>query len=151
LGYGDPNIIEGPHSEADIQSRINESISINKFQAENGTSTTIRAIFGERSAVLLIFSNQDWSGTVLDSSGETIDRGSYTVHDGIQSNKMFECMTGGIYSKSFQKGTDRGYLDLILIKADGILDEGSTTADYGIVSLYRTSRLSNVDLLIYFY
>ena len=95
--------------------------------------------FWTNSAWLYIYSNQDWSGVVLDSRGdsETIDRGSHdsVSEDGVEGLEIFECPTGGVYSVSFQKRTDQGYLDLVIIKAGEILDEGSTTADYGIVSL----------------
>ena len=86
----------------------------------------------------MIYSNQDWSGAVMDSSGdsETIDRASSEItEDGVQGVEIFECVQGGIYSLSFQKSTDQGYLDLVLIKAGKILDEGSTTADYGVIRL----------------
>jgi hypothetical protein len=45
---------------------------------------------------------------------------------------MFVCKTDGIYSISFQKGTDQRYLDLVRIKAGKILNEDSITADYGM-------------------
>jgi hypothetical protein len=45
---------------------------------------------------------------------------------------MFDCKIGGINSISFQKGTTQGYLDLVLIKAGKILNEVSTTTDYGM-------------------
>jgi len=134
--YGDPNVIQGLHSDEDIQSRIAETQNYTRELLLQAPDEEMKSIWGN-SAMLMIYSNQDWSGAVMDSSGdsETIDRASSEITDGIEGVDMFECVQGGVYSVSFQKGTDQGYLDLVLIKAGKILDEGSTTADYGVIRL----------------
>ncbi len=135
--YGDPSITEGLHSDKDIQNRIATSQNATREGLLQAPDEEMK-VFWNTSAWLMIFSNQDWSGAVMDSSGdsETIDRASSDItEDGVEGLKIFECVPGGIYSISFQKGTDQGYMDLVLIKAGEILDEGSTTADYGVVSL----------------
>jgi hypothetical protein len=124
--------------EADIQRRVMESQNLTGQGVLQAPDEGMKT-FWTNSAWLNIYSNQDWSGVVLDSQGdsETIDRSSHDAisEDGVEGLKIFECPTGGVYSVSFQKGTDQGYLDLVIIRAGEIIDEGSTTADYGIVSL----------------
>lgn len=138
-GYGDPNVIQGPHSDEDIQSRIAEvrntskQLSLQPVDAEH-------TMEWNNFAFVEIYSNQDWSGSILDTGGdsETIatgEAGGHPVQEGIRPGTLIECKTGGAYSLTFQKQTDQGYIDAVLIKAGKILDEGSTTSDYGVIRL----------------
>jgi hypothetical protein len=86
-------------------------------------------------AVLLLYSDSDWSGSVLDTSHNSATR------QGIGDTKIpFDCenkffgLEKGIYSLSIQKGSESGYLRLAVIRDGKLLKEGSTTAAYGIVS-----------------
>ena len=79
-----------------------------------------------------VYSNDSWTGTIADSEFDS------ESHDGFGNTKLpFTCEDGGIYSVVFQKGVNAGS-DLFVVKivVDGeIVDEGKTTAEYGIVTL----------------
>jgi hypothetical protein len=86
-------------------------------------------------AVLLIYTDDDWSGSILDSSGNSASQ------QGSRDSKIiFDCKNGtsdlddGIYSLNIQKENEQGLLHLAVIRDGKILKDGSTTADFGIVS-----------------
>ncbi|HET6458958.1 MAG TPA: CFI-box-CTERM domain-containing protein [Nitrosopumilaceae archaeon] len=82
-------------------------------------------------AMLLIYSNTDWSGALDDST-----LGSATI-DGSGNRKIpFECSgSNGIYSTAFQKQSEEGYLILAVIQNGKLLNSKSTSAQYGVVSV----------------
>ena len=81
-------------------------------------------------AVVLIYSDTSWSGSVLDSSGDSATR------DGTGNSKiLIQCTNNAIYSLTMQKQTDFGYLTVVIIQDGKILDSKSTSANYGVVSL----------------
>lgn len=81
-------------------------------------------------AILLLYSNSYWSGSLRDSGGD-----SSTI-DGRKVQKIpFECLSGGVYSMTFQNKNDWGYLVLAVIQDGKLLDSKATSADYGVVSL----------------
>ena len=62
----------------------------------------------------------------------------FTTTDGSKMKTLnFECVQGPLstYSVSVQKQTESGYLGLFLIQNGSIIDKGTTTAQYGMVSL----------------
>jgi hypothetical protein len=86
-------------------------------------------------AVLLIYTDDDWSGSILDSSVNS------ATHQGSRDSKIiFDCKSGisdlddGIYSLTIQKENEQGLLHLAIIHDGKLLKDGSTTADFGIVS-----------------
>jgi hypothetical protein len=108
-------------AQSDIRSQI-------KSQIEKELSDPSNKISNQ--AVVLIYSNTDWSGSILDSSMDSATK------DGNGNSKIFiKCDSNGIYSLSEQKQTDSGYLLVIVIQDGKILDSQSTTAQYGVVSL----------------
>jgi len=81
-------------------------------------------------AVVLIYSDTSWSGSVLDSSDDSATR------DGTGNSKiLIQCTNNAIYSLTMQKQTDFGYLTVVIIQDGKILDSKSTSANYGVVSL----------------
>jgi hypothetical protein len=108
-------------AQSDIRSQI-------KSQIEKELSDPSNKISNQ--AVVLIYSNTDWSGSILDSSMDSATK------DGNGNSKIFiKCDSNGIYSLSEQKQTDSGYLLVVVIQDGKILDSQSTTAQYGVVSL----------------
>jgi hypothetical protein len=81
-------------------------------------------------AFLLIYSNSSWSGSILDSGFD-----SSTKTDSGDMAFPFACSPGGIYSLSFQNQNEIGFLNLKAVNQGNILDQHSTTAPYGVVSL----------------
>ena len=62
----------------------------------------------------------------------------FTTTDGSKIKTLdYECVQGPLstYSVSVQKQTESAYLVLELIQNGPIIDRGTTTAQYGIVSL----------------
>jgi hypothetical protein len=85
-------------------------------------------------ATLQIHSNTKWSGSLLDSSFDSV------THAGSgDKNIPFVCESGfffgGTYSVVFQKQTDKGGLKVSIIQNNVTLDTKATTAPYGVVSL----------------
>jgi hypothetical protein len=81
-------------------------------------------------AVLLIYTNRGWSGSILDTTF------SSATEDGYGDKRIeFECSSGGIYSMAFQKQSSSGYLILAVIQNGKLLNEKSTGAEYGVVSV----------------
>ena len=79
----------------------------------------------------MIFSDVDWTATVLDSGLDTV------TQDGSKSSIIeFECaLETGTYSLSVQKDTEAGFLFLTLIQNGNIKDDAWTKTAYGIASL----------------
>ena len=108
-------------AQSDIRSQI-------KNQLEKELSDPTNKISNQ--AVVLIYSNTDWSGSILDSSMDSATR------DGNGNSKIFiKCDSNVIYSLTEQKQTESGYLLVIVIQDGKVLDSQSTTAQYGVVSL----------------
>jgi hypothetical protein len=87
-------------------------------------------------AVLLIYSNQKWSGNILDTQSHSV------TQDGKGDSKIFficaqQNSNGnpGFYSLTFQKLKSSGYLELAIIQNGKLLTRDSTTAAYGVVGI----------------
>lgn len=81
-------------------------------------------------AVLLIYSDTSWSGSILDSGFDSATR------DGSGDAKIpILCQSYGIYSLVLQKQSSSGYLLAAIIQDGKLLDAKSTSAEYGLVSL----------------
>ena len=77
-----------------------------------------------------IDSEGSWSGSILDTGFDSATK------EGSGSNTIaFACTSGGIYSLVFQKQQEGGSLTVKVVKQGNVLDEGSTTAAYGLVTL----------------
>jgi hypothetical protein len=87
-------------------------------------------------AVLLIYSNQKWSGNILDTQSHSV------TQDGKGDSKIFFICSRqgsngnpGFYSLTFQKLKSSGYLELAIIQSGKLLTRDSTTAAYGVVGI----------------
>jgi hypothetical protein len=112
------NIISGAYAQSEnIQADINS-------QLENPANKVSGRAF------VLIYSNTEWSGSILDSSMDSATR------QGSGNSKIaIECSSNGIYSLSIQKQSEYGYLALAVIQDGKLLDSKATNAAYGVVSL----------------
>lgn len=80
-------------------------------------------------ALLVIYSDTRWSGAIQNS-----DLVQQSI-DGYGSKSIpVLCDAGGIYSVSFQKATDYGVLNLYMAQDGKIIKQGSTGAEYGVVT-----------------
>ena len=108
-------------AQSDIKSQI-------QSQLEKELSDPTNKISDK--AVVLIYSNTDWSGGISDSSMD------YATRDGNGNSKIFmKCDNNGIYSLSVQKQTESGYLLVAVIQDGELLDSKATTAEYGIAGV----------------
>ena len=81
-------------------------------------------------AVLLIYTDSSWSGSILDTSV------SSATKEGFGDTRIeFDCSNSGIYSMAFQKMNTGGYLLLAIIQNGKLLNAKSTTAEYRLVSI----------------
>jgi len=84
-------------------------------------------------AVLLLYSNVEWSGSILDT------RLHSATQDGKGDSKLqFVCNNNennGMFSLSFQKLKTGGYLVPVVIKGGKVLANDQTTAAFGVVSM----------------
>jgi hypothetical protein len=83
-------------------------------------------------AFLMIHSDSGWSATILDSGFDSATK------DGSGNSIIeFECKPDflSIYSLSAQKQTESGYLFLTVVQNGHFIDDASTNAAYGMVSL----------------
>ena len=81
-------------------------------------------------AIILIYSDSSWSGTVLNtsfSSATDVGFGDKRVE--------FACSSGGIYSLVLQNQDSSGYLLLAVLQNAKLLNLKSTVAEYGVVFL----------------
>lgn len=115
------SLLFGGHAFADISSEI---------QADVNSKLSSYPHNGDK-AILLIYSNTNWSGSLQDSALSSATR------DGSGNGVIpFECGgSSGIYSVVMQKGTEGGYLELVVIQNGKILSSKSTSAQYGVVSV----------------
>ena len=107
-------------TSSEIQDDINSKLSSNPHTGDK--------------AILLIYSNSDWSGALDDSTLSSASR------DGSGNGMItFECGgSAGIYSIVMQKRTEGGYLGLVVIQNGKILSSKSTSAQFGVVSVSGT-------------
>jgi hypothetical protein len=87
-------------------------------------------------AVLLIYSNQKWSGNILDIESHSV------TQDGKGDSKIFFTCSKqdsngnpGLYSLTFQKLKSSGYLELAVIQNGKLLTRDITTAAFGVVGI----------------
>jgi hypothetical protein len=83
--------------------------------------------------LLVIHSDTSWSAVVQGSDfvQESVDgSGSRAIE--------VKCDLGGIFSHVVQKGTEEGALNVYMAKGGHIIKQGSTSADYGVVSVAGT-------------
>jgi hypothetical protein len=95
-------------------------------------SVTENSINNPNKAYLMIVSSTTWQASIMDSGND------FTTIDGTKIKTLeFECTPGFLstYSVSVQKQIESGLLLLELLQGGDIIDKGSTTAQYGIVSL----------------
>jgi hypothetical protein len=86
-------------------------------------------------AVVKIYYEDAWSGNLSDGG---FDSASY---DGSgDSSIAFDCASGDIYSLTIQKGEDDNEVMKLIIEdyAKKVIDQGQTSAEFGIVSLSDT-------------
>lgn len=102
---------------SDIQNDVNSRLSANQNTGDK--------------AILYIYSNTNWSGSMEDSSLSSATR------DGEgNADIVFECSgSSGIYSIVMQKQTDDGYLALAVVQNGKLLSSKATLAQYGVVSV----------------
>jgi hypothetical protein len=125
-------------SELDIGGATNRSSETNPIQALLGTlysetkSATENSTNNPNKAYLMVVSDTTWQASIMDSEND------FTTIDGTKTRTLeFECTPGSFstYSVSVQKQTEPGFLFLWLLQGGPIIDKGSTSAQYGIVSL----------------
>ncbi len=97
---------------------------------ENKITSELRSEIPDGKAKLLIFSDTNWSGA-LQASGF-----DYTEVTGQRDKSIiFGCETSfireGVFGARFQKMTDAGYLRIVAIQNQKIIDQGSTEARLG--------------------
>jgi hypothetical protein len=86
-------------------------------------------------AVVKIVYEDEWSGSVLDGNFESAS------YDGSgDSSIAFDCASGDIYSLTIQKGQDNDEVMTLIVEdfSKQVLDQGQTSAEFGIVSLSGT-------------
>ncbi len=103
-----------------------------KQQIEKEIVAELRSEIPEGKAKLLIFSDTEWSGA-LQASGF-----DYTEINGQRDRTIiFGCETPllsqGIFAARFQKITEDGYLKIVAIQNQRIMDQGSTEAQFAEV------------------
>jgi hypothetical protein len=79
--------------------------------------------------------DNSWSGSILDGS---FDSASYNGSG--TSSIAFDCASGDIYSVTIQKGEDNHEVMRLIVEdyTKKVLDQGQTSAEFGIVSLSGT-------------
>jgi len=102
---------------------------------ENKITSELRTEIPDGKAKLLIFSDTKWSGA-LQASGF-----DYTEVTGQRDKSIiFGCETSfireGVFGARFQKMTDEGYLRIVAIQNQKIIDQGSTVLLYRQVFLF---------------
>jgi hypothetical protein len=103
-------------------------------QIEDKIKTELKSEIPEGKAKLLIFSDTEWSGA-LQASGF-----DYTEINGQHDKSIiFDCETSplrqGIFGAKFVKMTEDGYLVIIALQNQKIMNQGSTEAEFGEVLL----------------
>jgi len=103
-------------------------------QIENKIRQELTSTVPEGKAKLLIFSDTDWSGA-LQASGF-----DYTEMDGLRDKiVIFPCETSiirqGVFGAKFEKMTEKGYLKLVVIQDQKILEQRSTKVQFGEVTI----------------
>jgi len=101
-------------------------------QIENKIVAELKSEIPEGKAKLLIFSDTEWSGA-LQASGF-----DYTEINGQRDRTIiFGCETSllrqGIFAAKIQKTTEDGYLRIVAIQNQKIMDQGSTQAQFAEV------------------
>jgi len=101
-------------------------------QIEEKIVAELRSEIPEGKAKLLIFSDTEWSGA-LQASGF-----DYTEINGQRDRTIiFGCdtplLSQGIFAARFQKTTEDGYLKIVAIQNQRIIDQGSTEAQFAEV------------------
>lgn len=86
-------------------------------------------------AVVKILYEDEWSGSVSDGNFDSVS------YDGSgDSSIAFDCASSDIYSLTIQKGEDDNELMILIVEdySKQVLDQGQTSAEFGIVSLSGT-------------
>jgi len=99
-------------------------------QIEKKITAELGSEIPDGKAKLLIFSDTEWSGALQSSSFD------YTEVSGQRDKSViFGCETSiiraGAFGARFQKMTDEGYLRIVAIQNQNIIDQGSTEARLG--------------------
>jgi len=99
-------------------------------QIEKKIAEELRSEITDGKAKLLIFSDTKWSGA-LQASGfdytEIVGQRDKSIIFGCESSIIRE----GVFGARFQKITDEGYLRIVAIQNQKIIDQGSTEAPLG--------------------
>jgi len=101
-------------------------------QIDDKIKTELKSEIPEGKAKLLIFSDTKWSGALQASSFD------YTEINGQHDRSIiFDCETSplrqGIFGAKFKKMTEDGYLVIIALQNQKIMNQGSTEAQFGEV------------------
>ncbi len=101
-------------------------------QIDDKIKTELKSEIPEGKAKLLIFSDTTWSGALQASSFD------YTEINGQHDRSIiFDCETSplrqGIFGAKFVKMTEEGYLIIIALQNQKIMNQGSTEAQFGEV------------------
>ncbi len=91
--------------------------------------------YAENSATLIVKSDTNWTAVILDGNQAT------NSFDG-SGNDRFDipCGRSNIISMSLQKQTDYGFINIQLIQNGKVLNQASTSAQYGIASVASECR-----------
>ncbi len=91
--------------------------------------------YAENSATLIVKSDTNWTAVILDGNQAT------NSFDG-SGNDRFDIPCGriNIISMSLQKQTDYGFINIQLIQNGKVLNQASTSAQYGIASVASECR-----------
>ncbi len=99
-------------------------------QIENKITSELRSEIPDGKAKLLIFSDTNWSGA-LQATGfdynEVVGQRDKSIIFGCETSFIRE----GVFGARFQKMTDEGYLRIVAIQNQKIIDQGSTEAQMG--------------------
>ncbi|MFQ6025219.1 MAG: CFI-box-CTERM domain-containing protein [Nitrosopumilaceae archaeon] len=101
-------------------------------QIENKIKAELASEIPEGKAKLLVFSDTSWSGAIQATGFD------YTEMNGRNDrNFIFECQNflwrEGVFGAKFEKTTQDGYLKLVMIQNQKILEQRSTQAEFGSV------------------
>jgi hypothetical protein len=83
----------------------------------------------EPTTYVQIYAGGAWTGSILDSEFDSAS------HDGFGNTKIPFICDNGIYSVSFQNGQTFGTFTIKIIIDGKIVDEGQSSAEYGVVTL----------------
>jgi len=124
--YNSEIIIIGTH----VFSQVTTASTVEPQQIEKKIAQELGSEIPEGNAKLLIFSDTKWSGALQSSSfdyTEVVGQDDKSVIFGCESSIFSQ----GVFGARFEKLTDEGYLRIVAIQNQEIIDQGETKVQFG--------------------